>query len=52
MMYRCRWGAKEGQETGLAVEITREGFEWAWSMPAWPTMSTGCTPTALPGSAS
>ncbi|MDQ1006091.1 hypothetical protein QFZ82_000576 [Streptomyces sp. V4I23] len=29
MMYRCGWGAKEGQETVLAVEMTREGFEWA-----------------------
>ncbi|MEU3827861.1 DUF4291 domain-containing protein [Streptomyces sp. NPDC029080] len=29
MMYRCGWGAKEGQETVLAVDITREGFEWA-----------------------
>ncbi|MFD8379324.1 DUF4291 domain-containing protein [Streptomyces sp. NPDC059679] len=29
MMYRCGWGAKEGQETVLAIEITREGFEWA-----------------------
>ncbi|MFI0731226.1 DUF4291 domain-containing protein [Streptomyces sp. NPDC021225] len=29
MMYRCGWGAKEGQETVLAVEITRAGFEWA-----------------------
>ncbi|KUN26173.1 hypothetical protein AQJ23_13375 [Streptomyces antibioticus] len=29
MMYRCGWGAKEGQETVLAVEITRDGFEWA-----------------------
>ncbi|TGN72674.1 DUF4291 domain-containing protein [Streptomyces bauhiniae] len=29
MMYRCGWGAKEGQETVLAVEITRTGFEWA-----------------------
>jgi hypothetical protein len=29
MMYRSRWGTKEGQETVLAVEITREGFEWA-----------------------
>ena len=28
-MYRCGWGAKQGQETVLAVEITREGFEWA-----------------------
>ncbi|MEU4656667.1 DUF4291 domain-containing protein [Streptomyces sp. NPDC023723] len=29
MMYRCGWGAKPGQETVLAVEITREGFDWA-----------------------
>ncbi|WP_432249728.1 DUF4291 domain-containing protein [Streptomyces sanyensis] len=29
MMYRCGWGAKEGQQTVLALEITREGFEWA-----------------------
>lgn len=29
MMYRCGWGTKEGQEYVLAVEITREGFEWA-----------------------
>ncbi len=29
MMYRCGWGAKEGQETILAVEIDRDGFEWA-----------------------
>lgn len=29
MMYRCGWALKEGQETVLAVEITREGFEWA-----------------------
>ncbi|MGH4031180.1 DUF4291 domain-containing protein [Actinomycetota bacterium Odt1-20B] len=29
MMYRCGWATKEGQETVLAVEISREGFEWA-----------------------
>ncbi|MFF3438965.1 DUF4291 domain-containing protein [Streptosporangium sp. NPDC002721] len=29
MMYRCGWGTKERQETVLAIEITREGFEWA-----------------------
>ncbi|MEW1867520.1 DUF4291 domain-containing protein [Streptomyces caelestis] len=29
MMYRCGWSGKEGQESVLAVEITREGFEWA-----------------------
>ncbi|MEN8650345.1 DUF4291 domain-containing protein [Streptomyces sp. 21So2-11] len=29
MMYRCGWGEKENQETVLAVEIARDGFEWA-----------------------
>ncbi|AOP45110.1 DUF4291 domain-containing protein [Streptomyces lydicus] len=29
MMYRCGWGAKAGQETVLAVEIERAGFDWA-----------------------
>ncbi|MET8578933.1 DUF4291 domain-containing protein [Streptomyces sp. NPDC005012] len=29
MMYRCGWASKEGQETVLAVEIRRDGFEWA-----------------------
>ncbi|WP_116247014.1 DUF4291 domain-containing protein [Nocardiopsis sp. FIRDI 009] len=29
MAYRCGWGRKENQETVLAVEITRAGFEWA-----------------------
>lgn len=29
MMYRSGWGTKAGQETVLAVEITRDGFEWA-----------------------
>ncbi|MFF8411554.1 DUF4291 domain-containing protein [Streptomyces omiyaensis] len=29
MMYRSGWGTEDGQETVLAVEITREGFEWA-----------------------
>ncbi|KUH39308.1 MULTISPECIES: DUF4291 domain-containing protein [Streptomyces] len=29
MMYRCGWAAKEAQETVLAVEIRRAGFEWA-----------------------
>ncbi len=29
MMYRCGWGEKAGQEVVLAVEISREGFEWA-----------------------
>ncbi|MFJ8946096.1 DUF4291 domain-containing protein [Streptomyces sp. NPDC102395] len=29
MMYRSDWGTGEGQETVLAVEITRAGFDWA-----------------------
>ncbi|MET9364960.1 DUF4291 domain-containing protein [Streptomyces sp. NPDC006632] len=29
MMYRSGWGTKEGQETVLAVEIRRDGFDWA-----------------------
>jgi hypothetical protein len=29
MMYRCGWATKPGQETVLAVEITRTGFEQA-----------------------
>ncbi|MFH7593515.1 DUF4291 domain-containing protein [Streptomyces racemochromogenes] len=29
MMYRCGWATKEGQETVLAVEISREGFDAA-----------------------
>ncbi|MFJ1597835.1 DUF4291 domain-containing protein [Streptomyces sp. NPDC088261] len=29
MMYRCGWGLKEAQETVLAVEISRDGFDWA-----------------------
>ncbi|GAA1029284.1 DUF4291 domain-containing protein [Virgisporangium ochraceum] len=29
MMYRCGWGTKPGQEHVLAVEMTRDGFEWA-----------------------
>ncbi|WP_433580219.1 DUF4291 domain-containing protein [Nocardia brasiliensis] len=29
MMYRCGWGTKPAQETVLAVEISRNGFEWA-----------------------
>ncbi|MHC5905761.1 DUF4291 domain-containing protein [Streptomyces sp. S6] len=29
MMYRSDWGTGVGQETVLAVEITRDGFDWA-----------------------
>ncbi|WP_443063940.1 DUF4291 domain-containing protein [Streptomyces sp. NBC_00659] len=29
MMYRSNWGTSTGQETVLAVEIDRDGFDWA-----------------------
>lgn len=29
MMYRSNWGTGSGQETVLAVEIDRDGFDWA-----------------------
>ncbi|HUZ35097.1 MAG TPA: DUF4291 domain-containing protein [Streptosporangiaceae bacterium] len=29
MMYRSGWAARPGQERVLAVQITRDGFEWA-----------------------
>ncbi|MEV0319512.1 DUF4291 domain-containing protein [Streptomyces sp. NPDC050658] len=41
MMYRCGWAAKENQETVLAVEIAREGFEWA--------LRNACLSHYLPG---
>jgi hypothetical protein len=32
MMYRAGWGHKdEGQKRILAIDISREGFEWALS---------------------
>ncbi|MEV6735894.1 DUF4291 domain-containing protein [Streptomyces sp. NPDC051104] len=41
MMYRCGWGTKTGQEIVLAVEITRDGFEWA--------LRNACLSSYLPG---
>ena len=29
MAYRCGWATKVDQERALAIEITRDGFEWA-----------------------
>ncbi|MFD0559949.1 uncharacterized protein DUF4291 [Stackebrandtia endophytica] len=29
MMYRCGWATKAGQARVLAIEISRDGFEWA-----------------------
>jgi hypothetical protein len=31
MMYRSGWATKPGQERILAIQITRDGFEWALS---------------------
>jgi hypothetical protein len=31
MMYRSGWGLKDGQRRILAIDITREGFEWTLS---------------------
>jgi len=31
MMYRSGWATKEGQERVLAIDICRDGFEWALS---------------------
>ncbi|ATW51505.1 DUF4291 domain-containing protein [Streptomyces peucetius] len=31
MMYRCGWASKTDQERVLAVDMSREGFEWALS---------------------
>ncbi|MFB7652387.1 MULTISPECIES: DUF4291 domain-containing protein [unclassified Streptomyces] len=41
MMYRCGWATKAGQETVLAVEIGREGFEWA--------LRNACLSSYVPG---
>src|SRR3954453_23586876 len=29
MMYRCGWATKPGQQRVLAIEVRRDGFEWA-----------------------
>ncbi len=31
MTYRCGWATKPGQERVLAIDLLREGFEWALS---------------------
>lgn len=50
MMYRCGWALKEGQETVLAVEITREGFDWALEHAELSHYVRESTRTAPPGS--
>jgi Domain of unknown function (DUF4291) len=51
MMYRCGWATKEGQETVLALEITRDGFEWALRHACLSHYERGCMPTEAHGSA-
>ncbi|GHH87550.1 hypothetical protein GCM10018793_63770 [Streptomyces sulfonofaciens] len=51
MMYRCGWGTAEGQETVLAVEVSRDGSSGPWNTLVCPTTSTGSTPTVPRGSA-
>lgn len=40
MMYRCGWATKLGQERVLAIDITREGFEWALANAALSSFSS------------
>lgn len=44
MMYRCGWGTQAGQETVLAVEISRAGFEWALGNACLSSYVTGLHP--------
>lgn len=41
MMYRSDWGRRSGQERILAIDITRNGFEWA--------LAHSCLSTYEPG---
>ncbi|MEU1119798.1 MULTISPECIES: DUF4291 domain-containing protein [unclassified Streptomyces] len=41
MMYRCGWATKDGQQTVLAVEISRDGFDWG--------LRNACLSHYLPG---
>jgi hypothetical protein len=44
MGYRCGWAAKPGQECVLALDITREGFEWALAHSALSHFDDGVHP--------
>jgi hypothetical protein len=44
MMYRSGWATKPGQERILAVEILREGFEWALAHAALTHFERGTYP--------
>ncbi|WP_189249356.1 DUF4291 domain-containing protein [Streptosporangium pseudovulgare] len=46
MMYRCGWAEKPGQTRVLAVDITREGFEWALGHSCLSHPDAGTDPTA------
>jgi hypothetical protein len=45
MMYRSGWGTKPGQERVLAVDITRDGFEWALANAALSSYEPGIYPS-------
>lgn len=45
MMYRSGWATKPGQERVLAVQVTREGFEWALGHSALSSYEPGTYPS-------
>jgi hypothetical protein len=45
MMYRSGWATKPGQERILAIQITREGFEWALGHSALSSYEPGTYPS-------
>ncbi|MEO3807283.1 DUF4291 domain-containing protein [Nonomuraea sp. B1E8] len=46
MMYRCGWATKPGQASVLAIDITREGFEWALAHACLSHPADGVDPAA------
>lgn len=44
MMYRSGWGTKPGQERVLAIDITRDGFDWALANAALSSYEPGTYP--------
>src|SRR3954467_6284581 len=49
MMYRSQWGTGAGQETVLAVEIDRGGFDWALRHACLSSYVSGLHPDPTPG---
>jgi Domain of unknown function (DUF4291) len=47
MMYRSGWATKPGQERVLAVDITRDGFDWAMSRSRPTDGTAGDTPVLV-----